>query len=134
MSFLSKLGLRNWFKKTKQPAATRTHLNRSLSIESLETRITPVTNPLNLNPTSATISTEQGNGGGQVLHIVTTEEDDTLTISLANNILTVTFTPPPLLPVPPAPAPPPVQPPQRLNSIAAFGTLNATGLVYILLP
>ncbi|MEI6152390.1 MAG: hypothetical protein WCQ10_07675, partial [Chitinophagia bacterium] len=123
MSFLSKLGLRNWFKKTKQTAATRTHLNRPLSIESLETRITPVTNPLNLTPTAATISTEQGNGAGQVLHIVTTEYDDTLTISLANNILTVTFTPPT---IPPAP----VGTQRVLTSTAAFGTLNKAGLVY----
>ncbi|MEI7852466.1 MAG: hypothetical protein WCJ06_02045 [Planctomycetota bacterium] len=125
MSFLSKLGLRNWFKKTKQPAATRAHLNRPLSIESLENRITPVTNPLNLNPTAATISTQQGNGAGQVLHIVTTEFDDTLSISLANNILTVTFTPPT---IPPAP----VGTPRILTSTASFGTLDATGLIYTL--
>ena len=54
MSFLSKLGLRNWFKKTKQPAATRTHLNKQLSIESLETRITPA------------LSTLPGHGGGEL--------------------------------------------------------------------
>ena len=89
MSFLSKLGLRNWFKKTKQPAATRTHLNKPLSIESLETRITPVTNPLT-TPIPDSIYTEPGNGQGDVLHIVTSNRVDTLTISLTGTVLTVT--------------------------------------------
>jgi len=80
MSFLSKLGLRNWFKKTKQPSATRTHLNRPLSIESLETRITP------------TLSTVPGHDGGAnslILRIVQTDLPDTLTIELNDTTLTV---------------------------------------------
>ena len=89
MSFLSKLGLRNWFKKTKQPAATRTHLNKPLSIESLETRITPVTNPLT-TPIPDSIYTEPGNGQGEVIHILTSNRFDTLTISLTGTVLTVT--------------------------------------------
>ena len=89
MSFLSKLGLRNWFKKTKQTAATKTHLNRPLSIESLENRITPVTNPLSI-PQIDSIYTEPGNGQGDVLHIVTSNRVDTLTISLNGTVLTVT--------------------------------------------
>jgi len=90
MSFLSKLGLRNWFKKTKQPAATRTHLNRPLSIESLEKRITPVTNPL-APAQVASIYESPGNGNGNVLHIVTTELSDTLDVSLTGNILAVNY-------------------------------------------
>ncbi|MEI6152331.1 MAG: hypothetical protein WCQ10_07375, partial [Chitinophagia bacterium] len=78
MSFLSKLGLRNWFKKTKQPTATRTHLNRPLSIESLETRITP------------TLSTAPGHDQGQILHIVQSNAPDTLTIDLTGTTLTIT--------------------------------------------
>jgi hypothetical protein len=68
MSFLSKLGLRNWFKKTKQPAAIRTHLNKPLSIESLENRITPVTNPL-APAQVASIYESPGNGNGNVLQV-----------------------------------------------------------------
>ena len=71
MSFLRKLGLRNWFKKTKQPAATRTHLNKPLSIESLENRITPA------------ITLAPGHGGtGQILHITQTDGNDILDINL----------------------------------------------------
>jgi hypothetical protein len=77
MSFLSKLGLRNWFKKTKQSAATRTHLNKSLSIESLETRITP------------TLTTRPGHGGGDILYITQTNNPDTLDIDLTGTILTI---------------------------------------------
>ena len=78
MSFLSKLGLRNWFKKTKQPAAIRTHLNKPLSIESLETRITPA------------ITTVPGHGGtGRILYITQTNAPDTLNISLTGTTLTI---------------------------------------------
>jgi hypothetical protein len=81
MSFLSKLGLRNWFKKTKQPAATRSHLNRPLSIESLETRITPA------------LSTVPGHDGGAnslILRIEQTDRPDTLSIELNGTTLTIT--------------------------------------------
>ena len=78
MSFLSKLGLRNWFKKTKQPAATRTHLNKPLSIESLENRITPA------------VTAVAGHGtGGLVLYITTTDLPDTLRVELTGTVLTV---------------------------------------------
>ena len=88
MSFLRKLGLRNWFKKTKQNS-TRTHLNKPLSIESLENRITPVTRPLIPNPGQNQINLRDGNGQGQVLHITTSDLVDTLTIGLNGTVLTI---------------------------------------------
>jgi len=77
MSFLSKLGLRNWFKKTKQTAAVRAHLNKPLSIESLENRITP------------SVTAVAGHGTGLVLYITTTDLPDTLHVDLTGTILTV---------------------------------------------
>ena len=90
MSFLSKLGLRNWFKKTKQTTVAGTHLNKLLSIEYLENRITPVTQPLIPNPGQNQITLDQGNGQGQVLHITTSNLVDTLSISLNGTVLTIT--------------------------------------------
>ena len=77
MSFLRKLGLRNWFKKTKQTAGTRTHLNKQLSIESLETRITPA------------LSTLPGHGGGDILYITQTNNPDILNVDLTGTTLTI---------------------------------------------
>ena len=82
MSFLSILGLRNWFKKTKQPKLTKSMANKSLSLECMEERIVPAVT-ISANSTLA-------HNGGQVLHIVGTPLVDIVTLSLTPDGKTLT--------------------------------------------
>jgi hypothetical protein len=82
MSFLSKLGLRNWFKKTKQPKLTKSMANKSLSLECMEERIVPTVTIFS----DSTIA----HNGGQVLHIVGTPLVDIVTLSLTPDGKTLT--------------------------------------------
>ena len=84
MSFLSKLGLRNWFKKTKQPKLTKSIANKSLSLECMEERIVPAVT-IFADPAIA-------HNGGFVLHIVGTAAPDVVTLSLSADGTTLTVT------------------------------------------
>jgi hypothetical protein len=88
MSFLSKLGLRNWFKKTQQPKLTKSIANKSLSLECMEERIIP----------AVTISANAAlaHNGGQVLHIVGSNAPDVVTLSLSADGQTLTVNDPSL--------------------------------------
>ena len=83
MSFLSKLGLRNWFKKTKQPKLTKSIANKSLSLECMEERIVP---------TVALFDNITGHSGGNVLHIIGTDLVDVVRLSLTPDGKTLTVT------------------------------------------
>ena len=84
MSFFSKLRLRNWFKKTKQPKLTTSIANKSLSLECMEERIVPAVT-ISANNTIA-------HNGGSVLHIVGTPLVDIVTLSLTPDGKTLTVT------------------------------------------
>ena len=84
MSFFSKLRLRNWFKKTKQPKLTKSIANKSLSLECMEERIVPAVT-ISANNTIA-------HNGGSVLHIVGTPLVDIVTLSLTPDGKTLTVT------------------------------------------